>query len=49
MIRTERLQLRAWRDEDRGPFAALNTDPRVMQFFPKTLARDEWGCARSSP
>jgi RimJ/RimL family protein N-acetyltransferase len=38
-IRTARLELRPWRDEDRAPFAALNADPRVMEFFPKTLDR----------
>ena len=29
MIETERLFLRAFRDEDRAPFAAINGDPRV--------------------
>jgi ribosomal-protein-alanine N-acetyltransferase len=33
--------LRRWRDEDREPFAALNADPRVMEFFPGTLSRAE--------
>lgn len=28
---TERLVLRRWRDEDRGPFAALNADPEVRE------------------
>jgi len=28
-IRTERLLLRRWRDEDRAPFAAINADPEV--------------------
>jgi len=36
-LETERLILRPWRDEDRGPFAALNADRQVMEFFPKTL------------
>src|SRR4051812_45550739 len=36
-ITTERLHLRPWRREDRGPFAALNADPRVMEFLPKIL------------
>ena len=40
-IETERLILRAWRDEDAEPFAALNADPRVMEFFPKLLTRAE--------
>ncbi len=30
---TERLRLRQWRDADRGPFAALCADPRVMEFL----------------
>lgn len=41
MIRTERLVLRAWRDEDREPFARLNADPAVMEFFPSTLDRSQ--------
>jgi RimJ/RimL family protein N-acetyltransferase len=40
-LRTERLLLRQWRDEDREPFAALNADPRVMEMFPSTLSRAE--------
>jgi ribosomal-protein-alanine N-acetyltransferase len=38
-IRTARLTLREWRDEDRAPFAALNADPAVMEFFPAPLDR----------
>jgi RimJ/RimL family protein N-acetyltransferase len=30
---TERLVLRRWRPEDRGPFARLNADPRVAEFL----------------
>jgi ribosomal-protein-alanine N-acetyltransferase len=33
VIRTERLLLRRWRDEDRAPFAAMNQDPEVMAFY----------------
>lgn len=40
-LRTERLLLRAWRDSDREPFAAINADPVVMEHFPSTLSRDE--------
>ena len=29
-LRTERLILRRWRDEDREPFAALTADPEVQ-------------------
>lgn len=31
---TPRLLLRQWREEDRAPFAALNADPAVMEYFP---------------
>jgi RimJ/RimL family protein N-acetyltransferase len=41
MLRTSRLVLRRWRDEDRAPFAALNADPEVMRYFPRTLTRAE--------
>jgi RimJ/RimL family protein N-acetyltransferase len=40
-LRTERLVLRPWRDEDFASFAALNADPRVMEFFPRTYNADE--------
>lgn len=38
-LSTERLRLRRWRREDRGPFATLNADPVVMEHFPSTLSR----------
>lgn len=38
-LRTERLLLRPWRDEDRAPFAALNADAEVMEHFPAPLTR----------
>jgi ribosomal-protein-alanine N-acetyltransferase len=40
-LRTERLILRTWRDEDRDPWAAMNADPVVMEHFPGTLTRAE--------
>lgn len=40
-IRTERLLLRPWREEDREPFAEMNADPEVMEHFPAPLTRDE--------
>ena len=40
-MRTERLQLRRWTDDDRAPFAALNADPEVMRFFAGTMTRAE--------
>ncbi len=38
-LRSERLILRPWTPEDRAPFAAMNADPRVMEFFPACLDR----------
>lgn len=38
---TDRLRLRQWQVADRDPFAALNSDPRVMEFFPSPLTRAE--------
>lgn len=38
-LRTKRLLLRPWHSEDREPFAAMNADPRVMEYFPSTLTR----------
>jgi RimJ/RimL family protein N-acetyltransferase len=38
---TARLRLRQWRESDFEPFAALNADPQVMQFFPRPLSREE--------
>ena len=40
-IQTPRLHLRRWRDEDLPAFAAMNADPRVMEFFPRLLDRAE--------
>jgi len=40
-LRTARLVLRRWRDDDREPFAALNDDPVVMEHFPGRLSRDK--------
>ena len=40
-MRTERLLLRRWRESDREPFARLNADPRVMEFFPRPLSPEE--------
>ena len=38
-IETERLRLRQWIESDREPFARLNNDPQVMEFFPSILDR----------
>jgi RimJ/RimL family protein N-acetyltransferase len=36
-LETERLRLRPWREQDRPPFAALNADAAVMEWFPFRL------------
>ena len=36
---TARLRLRRWSEADRAPFAALNTDQAVMEFFPAPIGR----------
>ncbi|HEX5055813.1 MAG TPA: GNAT family N-acetyltransferase [Gammaproteobacteria bacterium] len=38
-IETERLRLRQWLPVDREPFAALNADPKVTQYFPFPIDR----------
>lgn len=40
-LTTSRLLLRHWRPDDRDPFAALNADPAVMEYFPAPLSRSE--------
>jgi RimJ/RimL family protein N-acetyltransferase len=40
-LRTPRLLVRGWTDEDRVPFAALNSDPRVMEHMPGVLTREQ--------
>jgi len=39
LLETARLRLRQWVAADREPFAALNGDPRVMEYFPALVAR----------
>ena len=41
VITTARLRLRRWKANDLAPFAALNADPRVMEFYPDVLTRQE--------
>ncbi|MFE1171397.1 GNAT family N-acetyltransferase [Streptomyces sp. NPDC058773] len=36
-LRTARLLLRAWRETDLGPWAAMNADPEVRAHFPDVL------------
>ena len=38
-LRTPRLILRGWRDEDLAEFARINADPEVMRHFPSPLDR----------
>jgi RimJ/RimL family protein N-acetyltransferase len=40
-LHTERLHLRRWLPSDRPPFAELNCDPRVVEFLPGPLSRQE--------
>lgn len=40
-IKTDRLILRNWEKSDLAPFAAMNADPRVREFFPGVLSRQE--------
>jgi RimJ/RimL family protein N-acetyltransferase len=40
-LTTGRLCLRPWREQDLAPFAALNADPRVVEFLPKPMTRAE--------
>ena len=38
-LETKRLLLRQWRESDREPFAKMNADPKVMEYFPGLLDR----------
>src|SRR5262245_3596294 len=40
-IKTKRLVLRSWHQEDFPSFAKLNSDPKVMEYFPAPLSRQE--------
>jgi RimJ/RimL family protein N-acetyltransferase len=40
-LRTARLLLRRWRETDHAPFALLNADSMVMEYFPDRLTRAE--------
>jgi RimJ/RimL family protein N-acetyltransferase len=41
VIETKRLILRAWTVADREPFARMNADSRVMEYFPSVLTAEE--------
>ncbi len=38
VLKTKRLILRPWTDEDVKDLALLNKDPKVMEFFPALLS-----------
>ena len=40
-IETERLRLRAWRESDLAPYAAMGADPEVMRYFPDLMSEKE--------
>ncbi|MDJ0660219.1 MAG: GNAT family N-acetyltransferase [Crocosphaera sp.] len=40
-ILTARLKLREWKEADKEPLFKLNSDPRVMEFMPKLLSKEE--------
>lgn len=40
-LTTSRLILRPWREDDLESFAALNADPRVMEYLPPPLTKEE--------
>jgi len=41
VLTTDRLLLRMWREEDRAPFARMNADPKVMEFFVSPLSWED--------
>ena len=41
MIETERLILRPWKEQDLEPYAAMNADRRVREFFPGLLTAEQ--------
>lgn len=41
IIKTKRLLLRPWKESDLEPFAQLNADPRVMEYFPSVKSYKE--------
>jgi RimJ/RimL family protein N-acetyltransferase len=40
ILRGPRVTLRRWQESDREPFAQLNADPLVMEWFPGVIDRD---------
>lgn len=40
-IETDRLILRLWTEEDLAPFFEMNQDPKVIEFLPGAMSRDQ--------
>ena len=40
-LETERLVIRNWKEEDRELFHLINSDDRVMQYFPFRRTREQ--------
>jgi RimJ/RimL family protein N-acetyltransferase len=40
-LETKRLKLRQWKNQDYLPFSKLNADPKVMEFFPSVLTKEQ--------
>src|SRR3954462_14366400 len=49
VLRTDRLLLRPWRSADRLPFARMNADPDVMEFFVSPMTREGSGAFVDRP
>ncbi|MDF1828131.1 MAG: GNAT family N-acetyltransferase [Legionellaceae bacterium] len=41
IIETDRLILRRWTNNDFKPMVDINQDPKVMEYFPRTLTQEE--------
>jgi 3-dehydroquinate dehydratase / shikimate dehydrogenase len=41
ILKTQRLVLRPWKKADLLPFAKINANPKVMEFYPATLTQAE--------
>lgn len=40
-LKTDRLILRQWKESDLLPFAKMNADPEVMEYYPSTISESE--------
>ncbi|OJF13376.1 GNAT family N-acetyltransferase [Couchioplanes caeruleus] len=47
-LKTARLMLRQWRDDDTLPWAAMNADPLVREHFPSILTYEQSAASASS-